>query len=164
MHSACECTRSKKTGVSLLPYAQLVALVCVTDALPWSMGLLPLSSEAQPQQICFPSFRDAASASWYGPLHKFLLNAPRCIFCTLKRARERNTNMQVPYTTLHPFSWSAQSNTMNKYRVLMVVLAEQELRGRKKRIGICPNTASEEEETFLVFNFISSFRIKFAKF
>lgn len=142
MHSACECTCSKKTGVSLLLYAQLVALVGVTDALPWSVGLLPL------QQISFPPFRDATWASWYGPLHKFLLNAPRCIFCTLKRSSERNTNIRVPYTTLHPFSWTAQSNMMNKYRVLMVVLAEQELQGRKKESGFAQTLQVKKKKPF----------------
>lgn len=67
--------RKENPMIFLLLHAQLLALVAGIDAMPWSMGLLPLSSEAQPQQISFRPFRNAVWISWYGPLQKFLLNA-----------------------------------------------------------------------------------------
>lgn len=51
--------RKENPMIFLLLHAQLLALVAGIDAMPWSMGLLPLSSEAQPQQISFRPFRNA---------------------------------------------------------------------------------------------------------
>lgn len=51
---------SKDNDVFLLLNVQLFALVAVAEGMSWWMGLLPLSTEAQPQWISFPSLRGDA--------------------------------------------------------------------------------------------------------